>query len=146
MKARTASVPDTLLRIAAVTGSLALLPGMTFGTSAHESPNDDGAVAGAAAAAAFDLVPCMSAGVAAAAQQHRGDPGVPMCPDENGEMQPCGAEQLLKMCEEAANYAYEECREDAGFWGRQGCKLERAGTVMACAINYLEEILTPFNT
>lgn len=145
MKARTTSVPDTLLRIAAVTGTLALLPGMAFGTSAHESPGDDGAVADASAPAAFDLVPCMSAGVAAAAQ-HPGEPGGPMCPDENGEMEPCGPRKLFEKCVKEADTARDECTDNAGFWKRLGCGLEHGRKVTACTIDYLEEILTPFNT
>ena len=69
-----------------------------------------------------------------------------MCPDENGEMEPCGPEQLLAKCVEEAEDAYDECTDNAGFWKRQGCGLEHGRRVMACAINYLEEILTPFNT
>ena len=143
MKARTTSVPDTLLRIAAVTGTLALLPGMAFGTSANVSPSDDGSVADAAVAAPFDLVPCMSAGVAAATQ-HPGEPGDPMCPDENGEMQPCTPEQLLAMCVDEADDAYDDCSEGVGFWGRMGCGVERGRSVTKCAIEYLEEVWIPF--
>ena len=146
MKARTASVPDTMLGIAAVIGSLTLLPGMTFGTSAHESPGDDGAVADAAAAAAFDSAPCMPAGVAAAALQvPPGEPGVPMCPDERGELEPCGPRKLFEKCVEEADAAYDECTKDAGFWGRMGCGLERGRKVTKCAIEFLEEVLIPFN-
>ena len=146
MKARTTSVPDTLLRIAAVTGSLALLPGMTFGTSVHESPNDDGAVEDVSAAVAIDLVPCMSAGVAVVALQvPPGEPGVPMCPDENGELQPCTPEQLLAKCVDEADDAYDECAEGAGFWGRMGCGVERGRSVTKCAIEYVEEVLIPSN-
>lgn len=142
MKARTTSVPDTLLRIAAVIGSLTLLPGMAFGTSAHESPGDDGAVADAAAAAAFDSAPCMSAGVAAAAQ-HPGEPGVPMCPDENGELQPCTPEQLFAKCIEEADDAYDECAKDAGSWGRARCGFRHARDVVECTVDYVIDRLLP---
>lgn len=146
MKARNASVPDTMLRIVAVAGTLALLPGIAFGTLASDSPSDDGAVPDASAPAAIALAPCVPAGsLAAAIQLPPGEPDVPMCPGEDGYLEPCTPEQLYDMCIQEAKHAFDECMEGAGFWERQGCRVERGRRGLKCAFEFLEDIVMPFN-
>ncbi len=146
MKARRASVPDTVLRVVAVAGSLALLPGLAFGTLASDSPGDEGAVPDASAPAAVDSAPCAPAGsLAAAIQLPPGEPGVPMCPNEDGHLEPCTAEQLYDMCVREAKHEYEACMEDAGFWERQGCRVQLGRRGLKCTFEFLEDIVMPLN-
>lgn len=91
-------------------------------------------------------VACMPAvAPVASLQVHRGDPAGPMCPDENGDLEPCDPDELHEMCVEAADDAFDECMEDAGFWKRQGCRLQRGGRVMGCTIEFIDDLLSPFN-
>lgn len=142
MKAGMASVPDRVLRIVVVTGSLALLPGLAFGTPAHASPSDDGTSADSSAPAAFDSAVCSSAEVPTGLLQlPPEDPGVPMCPDEKGEERPCDPDELFKMCVSESERAYEVCRKDAGFWRRQGCRVLRAERYLECTIEGVKDYL-----
>ena len=143
MRAKPPSVPDTVFRIVAVLGSLALLPVTSFGASANESPSDDGAVpADVSAPAAIDLVPCAPAEVPATPQQvPPGDPEGAECVDEHGYDGPCDPDDIIAQCIKAANEELDECAEDAGFWGRARCGVEHSLDLIACATNFLKEIL-----
>ena len=133
MKAGMASVPDRVLRIVAVTGSLALLPGMAFATPAHESLGVDGDFADTSAPGPIDFAPCVSAEMATAPLQlPPEDPDVPTCPYEDEEQ--CARDARFRECIAQVMDEYDECVKDAGFWGRQGCKVERAGGAWQCAI------------